>query len=57
MHSALVIHTVNRIIRTVLFVVKNVRKSILTDTVQSLVVMDAPKQEVHGKLKIVFKGE
>ena len=57
MRSELVIHTANRIIHIVLFVAKNVRKSILTDTVQSLAVMDVPKQEAHGKLKIVFKGE
>jgi hypothetical protein len=55
MRYAQVIHTESRIIHTALCAVRNAKKSIMTDTVLSADVMNAPKQEVHGKLKIVFK--
>ena len=55
MHYAQVIHTVSLIIHIALCAVRNAKKSIMTAMVQSADVMNAPKQEAHGKLKIVFK--
>lgn len=57
MHYAQVIHTASLIIHIALCAVMNAKKSIMTVMVQSADVMNAPKQEAHGKLKIVFKEE